>query len=255
MRPLIYLLRHGEVDKGVPRRFLGRTDLGLNDNGIRQARALGERLRTIPFAGVIASPLRRAVETAALVSGRPVAAVEVMAALAEIDLGAWEGHTVAEVRQRFPGAYERRGQDLEHYRPEGGESFADLAARVCPVVFALAARAPGPLLVVAHAGVNRVVLSRLLRRPLQNLLAIPQDYGAVNILRTGTQGVEVAAINLGDRDSWPPEQPMKTGLLPNERLQDLVRGHGPLLPRRFDPGGVGAGHARDMNLELQGATA
>lgn len=196
MQRLIYLLRHGEVDTSSPRRFLGRTDLSLNDNGVRQARALAGQLQTIPFAAVVASPLQRAVHTAALVSGRPAAAVRTIDALAEIDLGLWEGCTVAEVRQSFPGAYERRGLDLEHVRPEGGESFGDLANRVCPALFGLIRQTAGPLLVVAHAGVNRVLLCRLLCRPVQQVLDLPQDYGAVNILRTGPQGVEVAAVNL-----------------------------------------------------------
>jgi len=196
MRRLIYLLRHGEVAACSPRRFLGRTDLPLNPGGVRQARTLGEELRHIPFADVVASPLQRAVQTAALVSGRPEEAVRVIAALAEIDLGQWEGHTVAEVRQRFPGLYERRGLDLEHVRPPGGESFGDLADRVCPALFALIWQTAGPLLVVAHAGVNRVALSRLLGRPVGQALEIPQDHGAVNILRAGEQGVEVVAVNL-----------------------------------------------------------
>jgi len=196
MQGLIYLLRHAEIDKAVPRRFLGRTDLPLNASGIRQATALGEHLHQIPFARIIASPLKRAVHTAALVSGRPVEAIEVIDALFEIDLGAWEGRTVAEIEHSFPGAYEQRGQDLEHYRPLDGESFGDLAARACPALLDLAAHSSEPLLIVAHAGVNRVLLSRLLNRPLQCLLEIPQDYGAVNILRTGALGVEVAAINV-----------------------------------------------------------
>ncbi|MDR2549050.1 MAG: histidine phosphatase family protein [Desulfobulbus sp.] len=196
MRRLIYLLRHGAVDTSSPRRFLGRTDLPLNLDGVRQAQALGGQLRHVPFAEAVASPLQRAVQTAALVSGRPEAAIRMLDALAEIDLGQWEGRTVAEVRQSFPGLYERRGLDLEHVRPPGGESFGDLADRVCPALFALVWQTAGPLLVVAHAGVNRVVLSRLLGRPLRQALAIPQDYGAVNILRAGEQGIEVVAVNL-----------------------------------------------------------
>lgn len=187
MQHLIYLLRHGEVDKSVPRRFLGRTDLPLNAGGIRQALALGAHLQPIPFARVIASPLKRAKQTATLASGRPIEAIEVIDALAEINLGDWEGSTVAEIEQNFPGAHKQRGRDLAHYRPPGGESFSDLAARACPVLFDLAAQNCGPLLIVAHAGVNRVLLSRLLHRPLQRLLEIPQDYGAVNILRIKAQ--------------------------------------------------------------------
>ncbi|NLX18642.1 MAG: hypothetical protein GXY53_05085, partial [Desulfobulbus sp.] len=87
--------------------------------------------------------------------------------------------------------------DFEHYRPWQGESFGDVADRVLPALKSLVVSPdPGPLLVVAHAGVNRVILSRLQQHPLQQLFEIPQDYGAVNILRAGEEGTEVLAVNL-----------------------------------------------------------
>jgi probable phosphoglycerate mutase len=54
----------------------------------------------------------------------------------------------------------------------------------------------GPLLVVAHAGVNRVLLSRLQHRPLRHLLEIPQDYCGINILSYRSEILQVEAINL-----------------------------------------------------------
>ena len=196
MQTLIYLLRHGEIDKPVPRRFLGQTDLPLNDNGIRQAMILGEHLASMAFTHVFSSPLQRAVQTAALVSGKNAESITPLAALTEINLGAWEGLTMEEVRSRFPGAYEQRGLDLENFRPTGGESFGDLAARCHPALLTLAENHRGPLLIVAHAGVNRVVLSRLLHQPLQQLLKIPQDYCGVNILSHTGGHLQVNAVNL-----------------------------------------------------------
>ena len=196
MDHLIFLLRHGAIDNPPPRRFLGRSDLPLNADGVRQARDLARWMGVLPFRRVCASPLSRAVETAALVSGRPAAAIERVETLVEIDLGAWEGLSLAEVQVRFPGEYEQRGQDLAAYRTPGGESFSEVADRACPALADLARDRSGPLLVVAHMGVNRAVLSRLLGRPLALLLDIPQAYAAVNVLCAGPQGLEVAAVNL-----------------------------------------------------------
>ena len=196
MDHLIFLLRHGAIDNPPPRRFLGRSDLPLNADGVRQARDLARWMGVLPFRRVCASPLSRAVETAALVSGRPAAAIERVETLVEIDLGAWEGLSLAEVQVRFPGEYEQRGQDLAAYRTPGGVSFSEVADRACPALADLARDMPGPLLVVAHMGVNRAVLSRLLGRPLALLLDIPQAYAAVNVLCAGPQGLEVAAVNL-----------------------------------------------------------
>jgi len=198
MKTLIYLLRHGEIDKPSPRSFLGQTDLPLNENGMRQARALREKLKNIRFSAVFSSPLQRAVQTAALVGGIGPEAVLRIEEFKEINLGTWEGLTVDEIRKRYPGAYEQRGENFEFFRPEGkgAESFADLACRCYPALLALTKNHSGPLLVVAHAGVNRVLLSRLQKLPLQKLLEIPQEYCAVNILRGSLENLQVEAVNV-----------------------------------------------------------
>lgn len=195
MPPLIYLLRHGEINIPSPRRFLGQSDLPLNDTGIRHAKQLGKALSTIGFRHIYASPLSRAMQTASLVSGRSIQDIHAVDAFLEINLGAWEGLSVAEVRQRFPGAYEERGQDLAHFRPPEGESFADVAARALPVLHDIARCCTGPVLIVAHAGVNRALLSSLQQLPLGNLLQIPQDYCAVNILTKEAEGLMVQGVN------------------------------------------------------------
>lgn len=197
MESSIYLVRHGAVDMPVPRRFLGQTDVRLNDVGRHQARTLAQGLAPVRFARVVASPLQRAVETAVLISGRQSGQIEVVAAFKEIHLGEWEGLSVAEIGQRFPGEYEQRGQALADFRPRGGESFTDLADRCWPAFLDLIRGQPrGPLLIVAHAGVNRVLLSRLLGRPLQQVLAIPQEHCGVNIMTKTPQGLRVVGINL-----------------------------------------------------------
>jgi len=196
MHSLIYLIRHGEIDRPAPRRFIGRTDLPLNAEGIRQARKLGEQLRHISFAHVFSSPLQRAVQTAALASGLAPVSVRRIEELQEINLGDWQGLTVDAVRKSFPGEYQQRGRDLEFFRPRGGESFSDLSVRCYPALVAIAQQYPGPLLVVAHAGVNRVLLSRLGQKRLQQLLEIPQDFCGINILRCSGNKISVEAINL-----------------------------------------------------------
>lgn len=195
MSSLIYLLRHTEIDRSAPRRFLGQSDIPLNDNGIAQATRLGRQLRHLSFRHIFSSPLGRAMQTAALVSAAPMAAISPVAALREIDLGAWEGLSVAEVQQRFPGAYEERGQDLAHFRPPGGESFADVAARALPALLKIARSTSEPVLLVAHAGVNRALLCHLLHRPLAEVLHIPQDYGAINLLEQAGEIMQVKAID------------------------------------------------------------
>jgi probable phosphoglycerate mutase len=90
-----------------------------------------------------------------------------------------------------------RGENLESYRPPGGESFSDLASRVVPVFGSIVKNAEGGnLLIVAHAGVNRVILCHGLGMPLANLFRICQDYGCMNILELSGGSLRLKAMNI-----------------------------------------------------------
>ena len=179
----IYLIRHGEIAAAAPRRFVGRLDLAMTEKGHRQMRGLARWLAFSQaaaspspfFQRVVCSPLDRCRQGADILCSRLGGAPEVIEELAEIDLGAWEGLTAAEVRDRLPGAWEARGRDLAGYRPKGGESFGDLMRRVWPVLARIAGDGDaGRVAVVAHAGVNRVLLCRLLGMDLANLFRLEQ---------------------------------------------------------------------------------
>jgi broad specificity phosphatase PhoE len=121
--------------------------------------------------------------------------MEINPELSEINLGDWEGLTATEVKERYPGQYTKRGNDLAYFRPENGESFDDLLDRVLPAFEALRSSTDGTLAVVAHAGVNRVILCHILGVPLANLFRIDQHYGCVNILNYDDNGFRINCIN------------------------------------------------------------
>lgn len=195
----VYLLRHGDDRRDGVKRYIGSTDLPLNAIGRQQARRWGTRLSAVSFDRIFASDLDRTVETARIVAegkekGRTI---EVLPGLRELDLGAWEGLSFDEVRLRYPDEYRDRGADPVAFRPAGGESFEDLRTRVLPVMALLEKEVPlgGVALVVAHAGVNRVILCELLGMPLANLFRLGQDYGCANLLRRDASGWRVSSMN------------------------------------------------------------
>jgi probable phosphoglycerate mutase len=191
----IFLLRHGETAGDGRRRFIGQADLPLSPEGRRQALAWRRWFAGQRLVGIYASDLRRSQETARMVAGRGPAP-EVLPALREIHLGQWEGLEMEAVRRQCPEDFQRRGADLAGFRPPGGESFGDLQARVWPAFQGLAARNPGDLLIVAHAGVIRVLVCRLLGMPLAHLFLLGQDPGALTILQRREGGIRLQALNL-----------------------------------------------------------
>lgn len=179
----VYLARHGAVEiAGNSRRYLGQLNVPLNAAGRRQALALKERLSRISLSAIYCSDLRWSMETAKIIAAghglKPIPRHE----LREIGLGAWEGLTFDEVKERYPEQYAARGRDFGHFRPPGGESFLDCAHRVLPVLFEALASTSGDLLIVGHAGVNRLMLSLAQGCPLTNLFEIPQEYGCLNLM-------------------------------------------------------------------------
>src|ERR1700730_5268477 len=98
--PLVYLARHGETAWTVSRQHTGVTDLPLTEQGEFEARRLGERLAGLTFAGVLTSPLQRAVRTCELAGFG--SAVRVEPDLREWNYGAYEGLTSAEIHNERP---------------------------------------------------------------------------------------------------------------------------------------------------------
>jgi len=191
---MICLLRHGEIAGAGSRRFIGQTDIPLGENGRRQAECWGEAWAGRIWDRVYASDLVRSLETAQIIVGsrHPVLALP---GLREIAMGEWDGQPMAEIRARYPEAWELRGRSFDTFRPPGGESFADLRDRVLPVFNRIAGKARGPVLIVAHAGVNRVILCGLLGVPLCRLFEVKQDYGCLNRIDCGSGGLRVSAVN------------------------------------------------------------
>ncbi|MEW9521633.1 histidine phosphatase family protein [Streptomyces tubercidicus] len=158
MAARIFLARHGQTEWSLSGRHTGRTDVPLLDEGRRGAKLLGERLHRAPWDGlpgveVRTSPLVRARETCELAGFGDRA--QPWDALMEVDYGAYEGLTPAEIKSGRP--------DWLLWRdgvPEG-ETLAEVAARADEVV-TWARSADRDVLVFAHGHILRSLGARWL---------------------------------------------------------------------------------------------
>ncbi len=193
----IYLLRHGAIQApDRERRYIGQQDLPLNDEGLRQARAWSAYFAQDRPDVLYCSDLARCRETARLIGRRCALEPEPRPELREVALGEWEGETFAAVKTRDPAAFQARGKHIADHRPPAGESFRDLEQRVWPFFQTTARQGPPRSLLVTHAGVMRVLLSRLLGMPLGNLFAIGLAYGTLSIVDVRPSGYRLQALNL-----------------------------------------------------------
>jgi probable phosphoglycerate mutase len=163
MTTRLLLVRHGATTLSAEDRFAGSTDVPLSDEGRRQASRLGERLSDDRIAAVYASPMRRTIETAALIAEPHKLAPVTRPGLREIDHGHWEGLTRREVEERYRDEYLRWEQDPFTVAPAGGECGVDVMARALPVIRAIVEAHPDQnIVVVSHKATIRLVISSLL---------------------------------------------------------------------------------------------
>ncbi|MDI3404362.1 histidine phosphatase family protein [Streptomyces cavernicola] len=162
MAPRILLARHGQTEWSLSGKHTGRTDIPLLDEGRRGAKLLGERLRRAPWNGlpdveVRTSPLVRARETCDIAGFGERA--QDWDALMEIDYGAYEGMTPAEIHAIRPGWLLWRDGVPE------GETLDQVAARADEVV-EWARSADRDVLVFAHGHILRSIGARWLGLPI-----------------------------------------------------------------------------------------
>ncbi|NJP44763.1 histidine phosphatase family protein [Streptomyces sp. PRB2-1] len=217
---VLVLLRHGETALTAGRRFSGSggADPALSERGREQAagaaRALAAAPGTVPDTGtdtgtgtgtgtagllavgaveaVVSSPLARCRQTAGVVAERLGLTVELAQDLRETAFGAWEGLTFAEVRERYPAQLAAWFADPTA-APPGGESFAEVTARVAAARDALLAAHRGrTVLVVSHVTPVKTLLRLALGAPPQALFRMdlaPASLSAVAYYTDGNASV------------------------------------------------------------------
>lgn len=127
----LYMIRHGETDWNVKRRFQGHSDIPLNEEGRRLAYLTAKALETVPFTRVITSPLKRAFETAVIMKGARDIPVIVEPRIKEISFGEYEGLCCGRENYNIPDPEFMNFFDKpEAYNPpKGAESIEALRKR------------------------------------------------------------------------------------------------------------------------------
>lgn len=179
----LVLVRHAEPDPAMRGRCYGSLDVALSAEGRRRAAELGAALAPNPLAGVYASPLERAEETATPIAGAQGLGVVTVRDLREIDFGELEGLAFDEIRAGWAELYRQWMERPARVRFPGGESFSDLRDRALPALADIRMRHAGEaVVVVTHGGVVRVALADVLRLDGDAPFRFGLDYGGVSVV-------------------------------------------------------------------------
>ena len=163
MKTVVWLARHGETQWAAEDKFNGLGDIDLTEQGRQQARALAVRLSGRPIAAAYCSTLRRTIETAALVAEPHGLEPQPLKALHEVDYGVWDGMPRQQIIAQYPELYAAWVADPASVAPPGGETGYAALSRSREALRQIVASCPGrEVLIVAHKGINRLLLCDLL---------------------------------------------------------------------------------------------
>ncbi len=158
MTTTLILIRHGETTWNREGRIQGHLDSPLTPEGIEQATACAERLKTEGIEQVVASDLQRVRHTAGILTSAMNLPVRYEPALRERGYGIGEGKTYAEIDALFPEAFSRTRSTDPHFAIEGGESRQQFYERVTGTLKNIVEEHAGQrILIVTHGGVLGVI--------------------------------------------------------------------------------------------------
>ncbi|MGM9934573.1 histidine phosphatase family protein [uncultured Clostridium sp.] len=159
MKTTVLLIRHGETEWNILGKFQGSTDIPLSKEGIRQAEMLKERLNG-DFDYIYASPLKRAYETARVISEDTDKTVSIAEGIREINFGEWEGLTMKGIAEKYPDVFNSWRTDKEEGKFCGGDmSTLNASIRAKNCIMEIANKHKGKkIAIVAHGGIIKAGL-------------------------------------------------------------------------------------------------
>ncbi|MBN2853089.1 MAG: histidine phosphatase family protein [Clostridia bacterium] len=182
----VYLLRHGavKVQKGT---FYGVTDYVLSGEGEEQVKKAASDLESANIDIILSSPLKRAVQSATIVSNQLHIPIREEKLLIEKSFGIFEGLTYEEIKNQYPGPFQLWEEDWYGYEMPGGESAASLHRR-CIQMKNLILREKKNMLLVSHQGCIRYLISEMLNLGEKNMWRFSVNNGKIAKIIVNDEG-------------------------------------------------------------------
>ncbi|WP_298820862.1 histidine phosphatase family protein [Chloroflexus sp.] len=193
----LIFVRHGETPWNRTLQYQGHAPVPLNERGREQALRAAQRLMRHGAVALYSSDLPRAWETATIIGMHLKLNPVAMPEWREIDVGLWEGLTPDELYQRFPDHMREYDRDPARTARLGGESYAQLQARVIRAFHRIEAshQAGDTIIVVSHGGSIRALFCHIIGLDLANFGKLWLDNGSLSEIVRGRSGWRLLRMN------------------------------------------------------------
>jgi alpha-ribazole phosphatase len=174
----LYFIRHPEVENASMMVFNGSIDVDLSENGIIQAQKLKEFFMYKNIKKIFSSPLKRCLKTAKIIQDGLNCELIVDYRLQERNFGIFESLSWKEIEQKYPLEALSFLKDPFNFKIKNGESFFDVYNRVNS--FLSEFDFEKDTLIVAHGGINRVLIKYFMDLKDEKILSVSQDFACIN---------------------------------------------------------------------------
>lgn len=193
----ILLVRHGQTAWNREERFRGQVDVPLDEVGLEQAKAVGQRIASDwqPSA-IYASSLQRTLQTAAAIAHACKLRTTIHDGLLDIDYGAFAGLTPAEAASQYPDLAHAWQQAPHTVQFPDGESLSEVRGRAQAAVMEIVAKHPNQTLVlVTHVVVCRLLLCAMLGLESSHFWQFQPATASISVLEVSDQGSTLLSVN------------------------------------------------------------
>jgi probable phosphoglycerate mutase len=184
MMTSIYLVRHGQTAWNKEEIFRGRTDVPLDETGLKQAELAGQYFKSMEIHAIYSSPLSRAWQTAQKIAQIQNLKVDPLEGILDMSFGDWEGHAHQEIRNMDNETY-HQWVELPHLvKLPGGESLDDVRGRAMAALEeVLRKHSEKTIVLVSHRVVCKVMICAILGLDNSHFWQIAQDTTAINLIQ------------------------------------------------------------------------
>ena len=184
MMTSIYLVRHGQTAWNKEEIFRGRTDVPLDETGLKQAELAGQYFKSMEIHAIYSSPLSRAWQTAQKIAQIQTVKVEPLEGILDMSFGDWEGHAHQEIRKMDNETYRQWVESPHLVKLPGGESLDDVRGRAMAALEeVLRKHSEKTIVLVSHRVVCKVMICAILGLDNSHFWQIAQDTTAINLIQ------------------------------------------------------------------------
>jgi broad specificity phosphatase PhoE len=180
----IYLVRHGQTAWNKEEIFRGRTDVPLDETGLKQAELVGEYFKGMEIHAIYSSPLSRALQTAQKIAQFHNLKVQPLDGIIDMSFGDWEGRLHQEIRENDKETYRQWVETPHLVKLPSGEGLDDVRVRAMAALEeVIRNHAEKILVLVSHRVICKVLICAILGLDNSHFWQITQDTTAINLIQ------------------------------------------------------------------------